>query len=629
MKNIIINFKYSVIALLLIFLNGVEAFASTPWTVNPSDYRYDMSIYLDVISFDAVKMDYSNYEVAVFCGEECRGVAERLVLDGENECLYLRARSNQEKGETMTFKLYNKATEEVLTIDGFSFEFESNGRLGYPSAPFIVKMGRYYDVILSAGPGGSIDRQSGLFVEGTELTITATPAEGYHFEKWSDGVTDNPRTIVVDGSINITAEFGVNSYKLIYMVDGEEYKVCTIAYGAKITPEAYPEKDDLAFSGWEGLPETMPAHDVTVTGTFLKNSYNAIFKIGDEVIGTVSVVCGEPIVAPEAPEKIGHTFAGWQDVPETMPARDIEIFGTYTVNSYKLIYMVDGEEYKVYTVAYGTEITPETPEKEGYTFSGWEGLPETMPARDVTVTGTFSINSYNVIFKTDDEVVGTVSVVYGQPIVVPEAPEKIGHTFAGWLDVPETMPAYDIEIFARYTVNSYKLIYKIDGEEYKVYTIDYGTEITHEARPEKEGYTFIGWGVAPVRMTAHDFIVRGSFIINSYTLRIYLNGELYHSEIVEYGRAVSIKESIVKDGMKFDGCINDIPEIMPAHDVDIYATYSGETSIASIKLDDDTNVTVGTLNGKILYKNEIWENVKDKLDKGIYIVNGVKMFIRK
>ena len=506
MKNRIIDFRYSVVALLLIFLNGVGAFASTPWTVNPGDYRYDMSIYLDVLDLNSVKLDYSNYEVAVFCDEECRGVAERLLLGDNNECLYLRVRSNQEKGEAMTIKFYNKATEEVLTIDGFSFEFESNGRLGYPSAPFIVKMGRYYDVILSAGPGGSIDQQSGLFAESTELTITATPAEGYHFEKWSDGVTDNPRTVVVDGDIKLAAEFGVNSYKLIYMVDGEEYKVYTVAYGTKIIPES-PVKDGHTFGGWESLPETMPAHDVTVTGAFSINSYNAIFKISDEVIGTVSVVYGQPIVAPVAPEKLGYTFAGWQDVPETMPARDIEIFGSYTANSYKLIYKVDGEVYKVYTIAYGAEVIP---------------------------------------------------------------------------------------------------------EEY----------------PEKEGYIFSGWGVAPMNMTAHDFIVRGRFIINSYTLRIYLNGELHHSEIVEYGSPVSVKESIVPAGMKFDGFINKIPEKMPAHDVDIYATYSGETSIASIKLDDDTNVTIGTLNGYILYRNEIWENVKDKLEKGIYIINGVKFFIK-
>ncbi len=47
--------------------------------------------------------------------------------------------------------------------------------------------------------------------------------------------------------------------------------------------------------------------------------------------------------------------------------------------------------YKAYQVEEGAIITPEEePTKEGYTFSGWSELPETMPAHDVTVTGSFT-----------------------------------------------------------------------------------------------------------------------------------------------------------------------------------------------------------------------------------------------
>ena len=70
--------------------------------------------------------------------------------------------------------------------------------------------------------------------------------------------------------------------------------------------------------------------------------------------------------------------------------------GTLTINPgvYKLIYKVDGEVYKTYDVVYGTAITPEAePTKEGYTFSGWSEIPTTMPAHDVTVTGTFTLDT--------------------------------------------------------------------------------------------------------------------------------------------------------------------------------------------------------------------------------------------
>ena len=47
----------------------------------------------------------------------------------------------------------------------------------------------------------------GDYDHGTSATLTATPAEGYHFVRWSDGNTDNPRTVVVTDNLTLTAEF--------------------------------------------------------------------------------------------------------------------------------------------------------------------------------------------------------------------------------------------------------------------------------------------------------------------------------------------------------------------------------------------------------------------------------------
>lgn len=61
-------------------------------------------------------------------------------------------------------------------------------------------------------------------------------------------------------------------------------------------------------------------------------------------------------------------------------------------NMYKLIYVVDGIVYKEYEVEYNSVIIPENePKKEGCTFSGWSEIPETMPASDVKVVGTFTL----------------------------------------------------------------------------------------------------------------------------------------------------------------------------------------------------------------------------------------------
>ena len=55
-----------------------------------------------------------------------------------------------------------------------------------------------------------------------------------------------------------------------------------------------------------------------------------------------------------------------------------------------ITYMVDGEVYHTVSLPYGISITvPQPPVKAGYTFVEWEGLPETMPAENITVTAKY------------------------------------------------------------------------------------------------------------------------------------------------------------------------------------------------------------------------------------------------
>ena len=118
---------------------------------------------------------------------------------------------------------------------------------------------------------------------------------------------------------------------------------------------------------------------------------------------------------------------------------------------YALIYIVDGEEYKQYDMEEGESITPEAaPTKEGYTFSGWSEIPETMPAHDVTVTGTFSINSYKLTYMIDDKVYKETMYEYGATITPEPQPEGDYATFE-WKDLPQTMPAHDVIVYASYT----------------------------------------------------------------------------------------------------------------------------------------------------------------------------------
>jgi archaellum component FlaG (FlaF/FlaG flagellin family) len=214
----------------------------------------------------------------------------------------------------------------------------------------------------------------------------------------------------------------------------------------------------------------------------------------------------------EAPIKEGHTFSGWSEAPATMPAGDVTIEGSFAVNNYTVTYIVDGEVYATETVAYGSEIVlRDEPTKEGHTVSGWSEAPATMPAEDVTINGVFTVNTYNVIYKVDGEEYQVVPVTYGSEITLIEAPTKEGHTFSGWSEAPVTMPAKDITIEGTFTVNNYTVTYLVDGEVYATETVAYGSEIVLIDAPTKEGYTFSGWSEAPVTMPAEDIVIEGYF----------------------------------------------------------------------------------------------------------------------
>ena len=118
---------------------------------------------------------------------------------------------------------------------------------------------------------------------------------------------------------------------------------------------------------------------------------------------------------------------------------------------FKLLYQIDGVDYKSYDIEYGATITPEAePIKEGHTFSGWSEIPQTMPACDVTVTGTFSINKYKLIYMIDDKVYKETMYEYGATIVPEPQPEGNYETFE-WMGLPQTMPAHDVVVNASYT----------------------------------------------------------------------------------------------------------------------------------------------------------------------------------
>ena len=288
-----------------------------------------------------------------------------------------------------------------------------------------------------------------------------------------------------------------------------------------------PEKDGYTFTGWEaeGVPEgtdttkatitfKMPANNVTLKPQYEKNTYTLTVDGVDE-----PRVFDENVTVA-APEKDGCTFTGWEvtglpaDVDTTkatisfkMPANNVTLKAQYTENAPKTYTVTMGEEVKDYAVDADVSIT--APEKDGYTFTGWEvtGLPADVDTTKATIT--FKMPANNVTLKPQYEKNSYILTVDGklEPRVFDEnvtvtAPEKDGCTFTGWeVDgVPEgtdttkatitfKMPANNVTLKPQYEKNTYTLTVNGKPEQRTV-----GEEVTLIAR-KPEGMTFSYWEI--------------------------------------------------------------------------------------------------------------------------------------
>ena len=88
----------------------------------------------------------------------------------------------------------------------------------------------------------------------------------------------------------------------------------------------------------------------------------------------------------------------------------------------------------IQTYEYGAAIiTPAYDVPEGYTFSGWS-VPETMPAEDLVVDATCTINVYEVtlIDGFNGDPIAVLYVEHGRDAILPDAPEHAGYIFDRW-----------------------------------------------------------------------------------------------------------------------------------------------------------------------------------------------------
>lgn len=203
--------------------------------------------------------------------------------------------------------------------------------------------------------------------------------------------------------------------------------------------------------------ELPPREKTKFTVTFVDNMDGSVIGTAQYEVGTT--LDEATFLTP--PEHEGYAFTCWEynenydgeyllyDITVTAYYHEVEAPATIIVNNcyevgsrsyadwvtYNTItYTVNGEGYSVQTYEYGAAIiTPAYDVPEGYTFSGWS-VPETMPAEDLVVDATCTINVYEVtmVDGLNGDPIAVLYVAHGQDATLPDAPEHAGYIFDRW-----------------------------------------------------------------------------------------------------------------------------------------------------------------------------------------------------
>ena len=153
--------------------------------------------------------------------------------------------------------------------------------------------------------------------------MEAVPNDGYYFVQWSDGISDNPRTIVVAQDTTFTAEFAKNIFSIEKIADAEQGHIdgpSEAEYLTEVSLEAVPN-DGYRFVQWsDGIsynPRTIVVtQDTAFTAEFAKTSirYNVDLEVNDDLMGYVDgggqyVENSQVFIYAEPYE--GYQFVGW------------------------------------------------------------------------------------------------------------------------------------------------------------------------------------------------------------------------------------------------------------------------------------------------------------------------------
>ena len=220
-------------------------------------------------------------------------------------------------------------------------------------------------------------------------SLTVIPNYGYHFAQWSDGNTDNPRTIILASDTTFTAEFAKNTYTISTISTNPEWGTTAgdtaALYLDEIEISAAPNYG-YHFDKWSDgnisqQRSFILTQDTTFTATFAKNVYYITKNAEHGTISGNSSAEYLDEVTLSVSSDYGYHFAQWSDGNTDNPrtiilASDTTFTAEFAKNTYTISTTSANPELGTTigdtTALYLDEVEISATANYGYHFDHWE-----------------------------------------------------------------------------------------------------------------------------------------------------------------------------------------------------------------------------------------------------------------
>ena len=205
-----------------------------------------------------------------------------------------------------------------------------------------------YTLTVSASVGGTVSTEGGTFDEGTEVTFTATPDEGFKFIGWEgNDSTSESLTVTINSDKTIQALFELipsvqYNLNISASVGGTvSTEGGTYDEGTEVNITATPNEGYL-FVGWDGIEDTSNEITVLISSN---TTVVAIFQVIAQFTvtisasegGTVSSIGGTFIegeeLSVEASPNTGYEFVRWEEVDISTSSLTISVSSSISLTA--------------------------------------------------------------------------------------------------------------------------------------------------------------------------------------------------------------------------------------------------------------------------------------------------------